>query len=178
MNVESILERKGTEIATIAPEASIKRAADWLRAKNVGALVVTSNNAILGIISERDIVRAFSQYGEPVASMQVKDIMTHGLITASLGDDLTHLMRLMTRHRVRHMPVLRNGKLVGIISIGDVVKHRLDDLELEANEYQTLGSADRATALGEKKNCQVGRFARRGQHDTGSTLNASSWLIA
>jgi len=59
MNVESILERKGTEVATIAPEASIKRAADWLRAKNVGALVVTSNDAILGIISERDIVRAF-----------------------------------------------------------------------------------------------------------------------
>jgi CBS domain-containing protein len=65
--------------------------------------------------------------------MQVKDIMTHGLITASPGDDLTHLMRLMTRHRVRHMPVLHNGKLAGIISIGDVVKHRLDDLELEAS---------------------------------------------
>jgi len=133
MNVESILERKGTEVATIAPEASIKRAADWLRTKNVGALVVTSNEAILGIISERDIVRAFSQYGEPIASMQVKDIMTHGLVTAALGDDLTHVMRSMTRHRVRHMPVLRAGKLAGIISIGDVVKHRLDDLELEAS---------------------------------------------
>ena len=133
MNVERILEIKGTEVATIASEASIKRAADWLRANNVGALVVTSNDAILGIISERDIVRAFSQYGESVASMQVKDIMTHGLITASPEDDLTRLMRLMTRHRVRHMPVLRNGKLAGIVSIGDLVKHRLDDLELEAN---------------------------------------------
>ena len=131
MNVESILRQKGTDVATITPEASIKRAADWLRAKNVGALVVTSSDAILGIIS--DIVRALSQYGEPVASMQVKDIMTHGLITASLGDDLTHLMHLMTRHRVRHMPVLHNGKLAGIVSIGDVVKHRLDDLELEAS---------------------------------------------
>jgi CBS domain-containing protein len=133
MNVEDILERKGTEVATIAPEASIKRAADWLHAKNVGALVVTSNDAIHGIISERDIVRAFALYGEPVASMQVRGIMTQGLITASLEDDLTHLMRLMTRHRVRHMPVLRNGKLAGIISIGDVVKCRLDDLELETN---------------------------------------------
>jgi CBS domain-containing protein len=132
MNVDSILERKGTEVATIGPEASIKRAADWLRAKNLGALVVTSDEAIVGIISERDIVRAFSQYGELVASMQVKDIMTHGLITASLWDDLTHLMRLMTRHRVRHMPVLHNGKLAGIVSIGDVIKHRLGDLELEA----------------------------------------------
>jgi CBS domain-containing protein len=80
----------------------------------------------------------FSQSGEPVASMQVKGIMTHGLITASFGDDLTHLMRLMTRHRVRHMPVLRNGKLVGIISIGDVVKHRLDDLELEAGVLRNV----------------------------------------
>jgi len=133
MNVESILEQKGTEVVTIAPGASIKIATDWLRAKNVGALVVTNKDAILGIISERDIVRAFSQYGEPVASMHVKDVMTRGLITASLGDDPSHLMRLMTRHRVRHMPVLRNGKLAGIISIGDVVKHRLDDLELEAN---------------------------------------------
>jgi CBS domain-containing protein len=133
MNVESILERKGTEVATIVPEASIKRASDWLRARNVGALVVTNNDVILGIISERDIVRALSHYGEPVASMQVKDIMTHGLITASLEDDLTHLMRLMTRHRIRHMPVLHDGKLVGIVSIGDVVKHRLDDLELEAS---------------------------------------------
>jgi CBS domain-containing protein len=133
MNVESILRQKGTDVATTTPEASIKRAADWLRAKNVGALVVTSNDTILGIISERDIVRAFSQHGEAVASMRVKDIMTHGLITASLGDDLTHLMHLMTRHRVRHMPVLSNGKLAGIVSIGDVVKHRLDDLELEAN---------------------------------------------
>ena len=133
MNVESILERKGAEVATITPEGSIKRAVDWLRAKNVGALVVTSNDAIVGIISERDIVRAFSQYGESIASMQVKDIMTHGLITASLGDDLTHVMRSMTRHRIRHMPVLRGSKLAGIVSIGDVVKHRLDDLELEAS---------------------------------------------
>ena len=147
MNVESILEQKGTEVATIAPEASIKRAADWLRAKNVGALVVTSNDAILGIISERDIVRAFSQHGEPVASMRVKDIMTHGLITAALGDDLTRLMSLMTRHRVRHMPVLRNGKLAGIISIGDVVKCRLDDLELETNVLRDAAMAHLTTRI-------------------------------
>ena len=77
--------------------------------------------------------------------MQVKDIMTHGLITASLGDDLTHLMRLMTRHRVRHMPVLRNRKLAGIISIGNVVKHRLDDLELEASVLRDVYIATHAT---------------------------------
>ena len=133
MNVENILMQKGKDVEAIRPEVSIKRAADWLRAKNIGALVVARDDAVLGIISERDIVRAFSQYGEPVASMTVKDIMTHGLITVAPGDDLNRVMRLMTRHRVRHLPVLRNGKLAGIISIGDVVKRRLDDLELETN---------------------------------------------
>jgi CBS domain-containing protein len=133
MNVESILRQKGSEVATIAPEATIKRAADWLHAKNVGSLVVTSGNSILGIISEREIVRALSQYGEEVASMAVRDIMRHGLVTVAPEDDLNRVMKLMTRHRLRHMPVLRDGKLCGIISIGDVVNHRLDDLELEAN---------------------------------------------
>ena len=88
MNVENILTQKGTDVATIGSEASIKRAADWLRAKNIGALVVARDDAVLGIISERDIVRAFSQYGEAIASMPVKDIMTHGLITVAPGDDL------------------------------------------------------------------------------------------
>ena len=101
--------------------------------RNIGSLVVTSGNSILGVISEREIVHALSQFGEQVASMTVKDIMRHGLVTVAPEDDLSRVMKLMTRHRVRHMPVLRDGKLSGIISIGDVVKHRLDDLELEAN---------------------------------------------
>ena len=133
MNVESILRQKGTDVATITPEASIKRAADWLRAKNVGALVVSSNDAVVGLISERDIGARVFSIRRTSWLYQVKDIMTHGLITVSLGDDVTHLMHLMTRHRVRHIPVLRNGKLAGIVSIGDIVKHRLDDLELEAS---------------------------------------------
>jgi CBS domain-containing protein len=138
MNVDHVLQQKGTHVATIAPEASIKRAADWLRGNDIGALVVTRGDAVLGIISERDIIRALSQYGEQVASMEVKDIMTHGLITVTPEDDLSRLMKLMTSHRVRHLPVIRDGKLAGIISIGDVVKRRLDDLELEANVLHDL----------------------------------------
>lgn len=133
MIVQTILTQKGTEVATIGPELCIKNVADWLRAKNVGALVVRSGDVILGLISERDIVHAFSRYGEPVASMRAEDIMSRRLITVTPDDDLNHVMTLMTRHRVRHMPVLRDGKLAGIISIGDVVKRRLDDLETEAN---------------------------------------------
>ena len=133
MTIESILRRKGTDVTTIAPEASIKRAADWLRAKNIGALVVTSENAILGLISEREIVHAFSRYGETAVSMPVKEIMQYGVTTVSPDESVNRVMKLMTHHRVRHMPVLRDGKLAGIISIGDVVRHRLDDLELETN---------------------------------------------
>ena len=133
MSVESILRQKGTDVTTITPEASIKRAADWLRAKNIGSLVVTNGEAVLGLISEREIVHAFSRYGETVAAMPVKEIMRHGVITVSPDESVNRVVNLMTRHRLRHMPVLRDGKLAGIISIGDVVRHRLDDLELETN---------------------------------------------
>jgi CBS domain-containing protein len=133
MTIETILRQKGTDVVTIEPEASIRRAADWLRVKNIGALVVTDGKAILGLISEREIVHAFSRYGETAASMPVKEIMQYGMITVSPEESVNRVMKLMTHHRVRHMPVLRDGKLAGIISIGDVVKYRLSDLELETN---------------------------------------------
>ena len=143
MTIESILKRKGTDVATIAPEASVKRAADWLRAKNIGALVVTRENTILGLVSEREIVHAFSRHGEEAGSMHVKDIMQHGLTTVSPDESVNRVMKLMTQHRVRHMPVMRDGKLAGIISIGDVVKHRLEDLELETNVLRDVYQAAR-----------------------------------
>ena len=144
MTIESILRRKGTDVTTIAPEASIKRAADWLSAKNIGALVVvTSENAVLGLISEREIVHAFSRYGETAGSMLVKEIMQYGVTTVSPDESVNRVMNLMTHHRVRHMPVLRGGQLVGIVSIGDVVKHRLEDLELEANVLRDVYNAAR-----------------------------------
>ncbi|MGP0090443.1 MAG: CBS domain-containing protein [Xanthobacteraceae bacterium] len=133
MIVESILSQKGTDVVTITPEASIRIAADWLHARNIGALVVISGDAILGLISEREIVHAFGQYGEAMASIPVKDVMQRRLITVGPDDSVNRVMNLMTRHRVRHMPVLRDGKLAGIVSIGDVVKHRLEELELEVN---------------------------------------------
>ena len=143
MTIESILRRKGASVTTIPPEASIKRAADWLRAKNIGALVVTSDDAILGLISEREIVHAFSRHGETAGSMRVKEVMQYGVTTVSPDDSVTRVMTLMTHHRVRHMPVLSGGKLVGIVSIGDVVKHRLEDLELEASVLRDVYNAAR-----------------------------------
>jgi CBS domain-containing protein len=95
--------------------------------------VVTSGKAVLGLISEREIVHAFSRYGETAASMPVKEVMRYGVVTVSPDESVSRVMQLMTRHRVRHMPVLRDGNLAGMISIGDVVKHRLEDLECETN---------------------------------------------
>ena len=143
MSIEDILRRKGTEVTTIGPEASTKSAADWLRAKNIGALVVTRENAVLGLISEREIVHAFSRYGETAASMPVKEVMQYGATTVSPDESVNRVMNLMTHHRVRHMPVLRGGKLIGIVSIGDIVKHRLEDLELETNILRDAYNAAR-----------------------------------
>jgi predicted transcriptional regulator len=143
MTIESILRRKGTDVTTIAPDATIKRAADWLSAKNIGALVVTSENSVLGLISEREIVHAFSRYGEEAGTMLVKEIMQCGVTTVSPDESVNRAMKLMTHHRVRHMPVLRGGKLVGIVSIGDVVKDRLENLELETNILRDVYKAAR-----------------------------------
>ena len=143
MTIESILQRKGANVTTIAPETSIKTAADWLCAKNIGALVVTSESAVIGLISEREIVRAFSRHGETAGSMTVKEIMQYGVTTVSPDESVNRVMNLMTQHRVRHMPVLRDGKLVGIVSIGDIVKHRLEDLELETNVLRDVYYAGR-----------------------------------
>jgi CBS domain-containing protein len=105
--------------------------------------VVTSGNAVLGLISEREIVHAFSRYGETAGLMPVKEIMQYGVTTVSPDESVNRVMHLMTHHRVRHMPVLRGGKLAGIVSIGDVVKHRLDDLELETNVLRDAYNAAR-----------------------------------
>jgi CBS domain-containing protein len=143
MSVEDILRKKGAEVATVAPDVSVKRAADWLRSKNIGALVVTRGDAVLGLVSEREIVHAISRYGEAATSMPVSEIMRHGVITVAPAETLSHVMNLMTLHRARHMPVVRDGKLAGIISIGDVVRHRLDDLELETNVLRDARIAGR-----------------------------------
>jgi CBS domain-containing protein len=97
----------------------------------------------LGLISEREIVDAFSRYGETAGSMPVKEIMQYGATTVSPDESVKRVMSLMTHYRVRHMPVLRGGKLAGIVSIGDVVKHRLEDLELETNVLRDVYNAGR-----------------------------------
>jgi CBS domain-containing protein len=133
MSIQAILYQKGEYVETIAPDASVRDAAASLRDENIAALVVTKGDAILGVVSEREIVHALSRHGERIASMKVADVLVRDFATVAPEDSLKRAMTLMTRHRTRHLPVLRDEKLVGIVSIGDVVKHRLEDLELGTN---------------------------------------------
>ena len=133
MSIQSILDRNGTNVITIRATETLKSAADRMRERSIAALVVTRDDAIAGLISEREIVHAVSRHGERALSMAVADVMPHAMITVAPSDTLKRAMSLMTGHRVRHLPVLADGKLAGIVSIGDVVKHRLEELETESN---------------------------------------------
>jgi CBS domain-containing protein len=133
MSIQSILDRNRAEVVTIRATDTVKSAADRMRERSIAALVVKSGDAITGLISEREIVHAVSRHGERALSMVVADIVTHATITVAPDDALKRAMSLMTHHRVRHLLAIADGKLVGIVSIGDVVKHRLEDLETESN---------------------------------------------
>jgi CBS domain-containing protein len=133
MSIQAILDRKGPEVITIHATATVRSAADRMRERSIAALVVKSGDATTGLISERDIVHAVSRHGERALSMPVLEVVTHTTITVAPDETLKRAMSLMTHHRLRHLPVIANGKLVGIVSIGDVVKHRLQDLETESN---------------------------------------------
>jgi CBS domain-containing protein len=133
MSIQSILDRNRREVITIRATETVKSAADRMREHSIAALVVKSGDAITGLISEREIVHAVSRHGERALSMAVADVVTHATITVAPDDTLKRAMSLMTHHRVRHLPAIADGKLVGIVSIGDVVRHRLEDLETESN---------------------------------------------
>ena len=133
MNIQAILDRKGAEVITILATATVRNAADRMRERSIAVLVVKSGDAITGLISETGIVHAVSRHGERALSMAVLEVMTHATITVAPEDTLKRAMGLMTHDRIRHLPVIANGKIVGIVSIGDVVKYRLEDLETESN---------------------------------------------
>ena len=133
MNVQSILGGKGTDVATIGQTATLNAAVQALGERKIGALVVSGDGrAIEGIISERDIVRAVATGGAGALDASVGSVMSTDVITCAAGDGVDQLMSLMTARRIRHLPVVDDhGDLTGIISIGDVVKARLTELEHE-----------------------------------------------
>ena len=133
MSIQDILDRNRAEIITIHPTETVRRAAERMRARNIAALVVKTGDEFIGLISEREIVHAIAQQGEGALSLTVQAVMSRANITIAPDDSVKRAMTLMTNYRVRHLPVFAGGKLVGIVSIGDVVKYRLQDLEAESN---------------------------------------------
>jgi CBS domain-containing protein len=132
MIVKSILSAKGRDVATIAPTATVAEATKMLAERKIGALVVTgAGGRIVGIISERDIVRALARVGAESLALPLTDVMTRKVVTCAPGDSVAVLMERMTAGKFRHLPVMDEGELVGIISIGDVVKYRLTELQFE-----------------------------------------------
>lgn len=133
MIVEEILHRKGHQVLTIRPTASVGEAVRRLSLERVGALVVSEDGETLqGIISERDVIHFLAHDGLRRLDERVSEVMVRSVATCAPEDRLKTVMSVMTQKRARHMPVLRQGKLDGIVSIGDIVKHRLEDLELES----------------------------------------------
>jgi CBS domain-containing protein len=133
MSVQNILDRKGAEVFTVDSTATVRTAAQLMRVRGIAALVVRGARGINGLISERDIVYAISQHGEWALAMAVSEVMTLNAVTVTPNDSLKRAMTLMTNHRLRHLTVIDKGKLIGIVSIGDVVKYRLEKLETESN---------------------------------------------
>jgi CBS domain-containing protein len=139
MNVETILRNKGNRVATIRPEATIADAVGMLNRERIGALVVSENGGgVDGILSERDIVMALGDHGGELLSRPVSAIMTRPVITCEPSDSVGELMAEMTSRRIRHFPVLCDGRLCGIVSIGDLVKNRLDEVEYEASSLRSF----------------------------------------
>ena len=135
MRISDLLRRKGNLVVTIKPEQSVTDLLDLLAEYKVGALVVSADgNVVEGIVSERDIVRRLQEIGPDLLQAPVRDIMTAQVQVSSPDTDLDELMRVMTTGRFRHVPVIESGQLVGIISIGDVVKHRIDELQSERDQ--------------------------------------------
>ena len=139
MNVETILRNKGNWVATIRPDATVADAVEVLTKERIGAIVVSEDGkGVDGILSERDIVIALAAYGEDLLTHPVDDIMTHTVITCDPSDTVGRLMEEMTNRRIRHFPVVAGGRLIGIVSIGDLVKNRLDEVEFEANSLRSF----------------------------------------
>ena len=141
MNVVTILKQKGRGVTTARPDTTLMEVANKLAAKRIGSIVIVgAGGEVAGIISERDIIRALSAVGSDCLTQPVSQSMTRHVVTCQETDTLDELMSKMTERRFRHLPVMADGALVGIISIGDVVKHRVAEVEMEAiamREYIT-----------------------------------------
>ncbi|MGE3285661.1 MAG: CBS domain-containing protein [Pseudonocardia sp.] len=144
MKVSTLLQKKGSHVHTIHPAATIATAADALAGSSIGALVVTDVvGEVVGMLSERDLVRGMHVHGGAVVALTVADLMTRRVEVCAPEDTVNDLMRRMTVGRFRHMPVVEDGHLAGLVSIGDVVKSRIEEVELESGVLRDCYLASR-----------------------------------
>ena len=138
MLVSDLIKRKGSAVTKASPETTIAALLDLLAEHRIGAVVVSADGGVDGIVSERDVVRALRTAGAALLDAPISTVMTSDVVVTGPGDTVEDMMRLMTDRRIRHVPVVtQDGRLTGIISIGDVVKSRID--ELEADRDQLIG---------------------------------------
>ncbi len=142
MNVEAILRTKGGNVFTIRPEHSVAEMATLVSNKRIGAVVVCDDKGrILGMVSERDIVRAIAVYGKGALEMPIRNIMTSPVVTCSPTETVKKILEVMTERRIRHLPVVEKDHLVGIVSIGDAVSHRLEERQAELDVLRDIAVA-------------------------------------
>jgi CBS domain-containing protein len=137
MTIAAVLEGKGSEVATIAAEAPVRAAVAVLSSRNIGALPVVEGGRILGMLSERDVVRCLEEHGGAILDSPVSRVMTTPVITVDSDTPVLSALALMTSKRVRHLPVMDGGAIRGIVSIGDLVKYRMERIEAEAEAMRS-----------------------------------------
>ena len=134
MKIGDVLKRKGSGVVTMRSDSSIDTVVRRMRLERIGAVIISpEGKSVIGILSERDILHALAEHGTALLALKAEDLMTREVVTCSREDTLQSVMVKMTQRRIRHLPVVEQGQLAGIVSIGDAVKSRLEEVELEAN---------------------------------------------
>ena len=132
MSIQTILGDKGRDVATVSADAKLSEAVRILGERRIGALPVVDGDQIVGIISERDVIYSLKDHGADVLDWPIERVMTSPAITVDPSTEVLSALALITQRRVRHLPVVSGGRLIGIVSIGDLVKHRIERIEFEA----------------------------------------------
>ena len=143
MMIKTILKNKGKAVVTIGVFETVGDALDAMVEHKIAALVLTNGDKVIGVVSERDILKAISDHGVSILNTPVGHIVDDPLITVSPEETTRRVMQMMTHSRIRHLPVMENGQLVGIVSVGDIVKYRLEELEMESTVLRDIAVAVR-----------------------------------
>lgn len=136
MTVQAILQSKGAQVVSVSPGDTVGNVARVLADRRIGAVLVRQEGKVVGVFSERDVVRGLARHGAQVLERPVSDLMTHDVITCKPLESVHDVMERMTARRIRHLPVIDNGQLIGIVSIGDLVKERIEEAEREAQDLR------------------------------------------